>query len=493
MHRLRYLIGLCTLIAAALGALWIVRLLRHADERPGLPLTLEWRDAQGLRAGTDVRYRGVTVGSVRSVAISADGSKAVAQLRLDPSGAGHARVNSSFWIVRPRFRGLTAGASGLDTLVRDPYVAFFTPAERGSALAPGSLLTGSERPPAGSDPEALGDVQHGDLLMTLLVPENHGLKAGSAVIYRGMQTGEVRSVALAPSGTHVEVALRIERRHRQTVTDRSRFWVARPHVSGALLSGFTISDVSALLTPYVSYIGEPGQGVFVQDGFRAAAEAERPDLDVAAVPAAAVAAATAPEASPAPADEVVLVRITYAATERDTLSSDDELLRHGTGVLFVDRAGRAVVVTARALVDGAYTEHDFWWGDPEIVDEQLKVLLPDGTVLRAGRVWVDPEGANLAALVLDGARPDLTGTPSHRIGRPTELPEEAPRRLRAAGPDGGTMPEQELQPGASASAELLGAAVVHDGKLLGVWTFLPGGEGGAVVSLDRLPDDLRPR
>lgn len=490
MHRLRYFIGLCTLLAAVLGALWMVRLLRSIDDRPGLSLTLEFKNAQGLRAGTDVRYRGVTVGAVRSVAVSGDGSKAVAQVLLEPSGSAHACVNSTFWVVRPRFSGLTSGASGLDTLVRDSYVAFHTPAARGSLLQSGSLLAGSERPPVGADPEALDDVQHGDLLMTLLVPENHGLEPGSAVIFRGMKTGDVRSVALAPSGTHVEVALRIERRHRQTVTDRSRFWVARPHVTGALLSGFSVSDVSALLTPYISYFGQPGEGVFVQDGYRTAAEPERPDLDMSEVPTQAVAADAAP--SPPPVDDVVLVRITYAAIERDTLSADDELLRHGTGVLFLDRSGRAVVVTARALVDGAFTEQDFW-GDPEIDDEQIKVLLPDGTVLRAGRVWVDPGGANLAALVLEDARPDLTGTPSHRFGDVDELPEEAPRSLRTAGPDGAAMPEVELRWDGELADDQLGGAVVHDGKLLGLLAFQPGGEDRAVVSLDLLPDDLRPR
>ena len=103
MHRLRYFIGLLTLIGAIIAAVWIVRLLRSLDERPGVSLSVEFRNARGLRAGTDVRYRGVTVGTVRSVVISGDGDKAVAQILLEPGGATHARVNSSFWVVTPRF------------------------------------------------------------------------------------------------------------------------------------------------------------------------------------------------------------------------------------------------------------------------------------------------------------------------------------------------------------------------------------------------------
>jgi hypothetical protein len=481
MHRLRYLIGTLTLIAAIVGAIWIFRVLRNIDDRPGLPLQVEFREARGLRAGADVRYRGVTVGTVRQVAIASDGSKAVAQLVLHPGGAQHACVNSDFWIVTPRFGGLTDGASGLDTLVRDSYVAFQTPAERGSLLTAGSLLAGRERPPASTDIESLEEIKHGDLLMTLLVPENHGLRPGSAVVFRGMQTGDVRRVELASSGSHIEVTLRIARRHRQTVTDKAEFWVARPYVSGALFSGFTVTDVSALLTPYVSYYVAPGKGVLVQDGYRASARAVRPDVEAAAVPSDAMRQPVAP-ARPT-GDEVVLGRITYAAIERDTWSADDPIQRQGSGVVFLDRSGRAVVVTARSLVDGAFTERDWFGGDPEIDDEQIKVLLPNGAVLRAGRVWVDPKGNDIAALVLEAVPPDQIGTASARLMFSGAV--DSPLQLLAAGPDGLPLAAASYPEGA---AEMPGGAVTAGGKVIGIV-----GQQRAVVALELLPDDLRPQ
>ncbi|MFK7739503.1 MAG: MlaD family protein [Planctomycetota bacterium] len=491
MHRLRYLIGLLTLAAAVYGSYWIVRLLRQADERPGTSLTVEFRNARGLRAGSDVRYRGVTVGSVRSVAITSDGRKAVAQLLIEPAGASHATVDSTFWIVRPRFSGLADGATGLDTLVRDSYVQFYTPAESGSLLTSGSLLAGSEVPPEDAEPEALQDIQHGDLLMTLLVPENHGLKAGSAVIYRGMRTGDVRAVSLAASGAYVEVQLRIARRYRQTVTNLAKFWVARPYVSGALFSGFTVTDVSALLTPYISYYAEPGKGVLVQDGYRAAAQADRPEIDMSKVPPEALRRADS-ERPPA-TDDIVLVRITYVAIERDLLSGDDAIRREGTGVLFLDKAGRTVVVTARAAVDGSYTESDAW-GDPEIEDEQIKVLLPDGSVLRAGRVWVDPAGGNLAALVLEDVRPDLTGTPNQRFDfAASQVSSDSIRMVRTAGPDGGVMADIELLPSLLMQGDRIGSAVLVEGTMIGVIGFKNDPNVRETVLLDRLPEDLRPR
>lgn len=487
MHRFRYLIGSLTLALAVFGAVWVVRVLRHLDERPGLPLQVEFREARGLRAGANVRYRGVNVGTVRAVSISSDGNKAVAQLLLDPAGAAHACVNSSFWIVTPRFAGITDGATGLDTLVRDAYVAFLTPADRGSPLTGGSLLAGKERPATSNEAESLEEVEHGDLLMTLLVPENHGLRPGSAVIFRGMQTGDVRAVALSPAGTHVEVTLRIARKHRQTVTDKAAFWVARPYVSGALFTGFTVTDVSSLLTPYVSYYGEPGQGVLVQDGYRAAALGTRPTIDIADVPGDAL---RQPQpALPVVSDGLVLVRISYAAVERDTWSADDAIQRQGSGVLFLDRSGRTVVVTARSLVDGSFTETDAFGSAPEIDDEQIKVLLGNGTVLRAGRVWVDPAGGDLAALVLEEAPPDMVGTSAARLVFAGTV--DGPLTVRAIGPDGAPLPPIELE--AARASDVPGAAVSAGERVVGIVGSTGDATKKMVVALELLPADLRPQ
>ena len=78
MYRSRYLIGLITLVLAVAGAWFLLGLLGSDEDRPGLSVRVEFRDARGLRAGADVRYRGVTVGAVRSVQITDDGTKAFA-------------------------------------------------------------------------------------------------------------------------------------------------------------------------------------------------------------------------------------------------------------------------------------------------------------------------------------------------------------------------------------------------------------------------------
>lgn len=486
MHRLRYLVGCLLLAAIAFGGIVLVRILRDLDARPGLPLRLEFRDARGLRAGADVRYRGVVVGSVRAVTVAADGQKALVAVQLEPHGAAHARINSAFWVVTPRF-GLSGGASGLDTLVRDAYLAFHTPEPAGSPLGADSLLTGSERPPANAEPETLEDIGHGDLLMTLLVPENHGLRPGSGVFFRGMQTGDVRSVQLAKDGTHIEVVLRIARAHRQTVTDKAVFWVARPALSGQLFSGFALTDVLALVSPFVAYYAEPGKGVPVPSGYRAAAEPQRPNREVAGVP---------PEAlrgvanGPAATDPGLLaVRVAYAATEQHTLSSDVALDQAGCGVLFLDRAGRAVVVTARSLVDGGYQEPGWFGRLPRVANERLQVMLPSGAVLRAARVWVEPHGKDLAALVLEDVPPDLRGTSAARLSFAGGDPEQMVR----VGADGLQTPLEAWPPGGGESPTL-GAVLLNGEQVVGVVGRERPRAGAAMACpLAWLPDDLRPQ
>ena len=488
---MRYLAGLVVLALTVAGLWFLLDAVSGKEAEPGLQLRVEFRDVRGLRAGADVRYRGVTVGTVRSVQISEDGGKALADLVLDRAGAAQASVDSVFWIVSPRFSGLTSGATGLDTLVRDAYVAFLTPPGRGPGLDSGSLVVGQERPPAQLEPEALEPVAHGDLVMVLLVPENHGLKPGSAVIFRGTTTGDVRSVELAADGSHVEVALRIQRRYRQTVTDHSVFWVARPHVSGALFSGITIADVSSLLTPFVAYHTPPGAGVMVQDGWRVAAEASRPDLRIEDVPQSAV--QTPPPRALPTDDPLSLVHVVYAAVSKRWLKSNDHVHRAGTGLLYVDRAGRPLVLTSRSLVDASYTERGWFGTATEIAQEQIKVMLADGTVLRAGRVWVDAQSRDLAALLLEGAPADLRGTPAGLLEFAAASPSGG--ELRMAGDDGRPIPGQELAAAAPlpSADQARGAVLLHDKVAAGVLGQTAGREPAPrICPLGSVPENLRP-
>lgn len=419
MSRVRYLIGLATLAGAGAAGYWLYDMVRSRERTDLFALHVEFRDARGLKAGADVKHRGVPVGSVRRVELRDDGQRAVIDLVMQPEAAPLVRYGTRFWIVTPRFLGLTQGATGLDTLIRDAYISFASPEGESPPLPSGSQVIGAERPAANAD-VSLEPFERGDLAMTLLVPENHDLAPGARVVFRGVPTGELRSAKLAPDGSHVQLELRIRREYRHTVTDRSQFWVARPRLSGALISGFALEDAAALLSPFIGYHTEAGAGVPVVDGHRAAALNERPDMRIGPVPSSAL-AKVRPDAAAAPKDEGIrVVRVYYEAVERDFWSPDDEIKRDGCGLLLEDSAGRSVVLTTRSVCDGTYFVADGLGTKPDIDKERIRVGLTEGSVVQASRTWTAPDGLDLAVLVLqdstqsgsDGRRLDFSaGTP----------------------------------------------------------------------------------
>lgn len=490
MEQIRYLIGLATLAVVVISG-WLVVDLLSDDELEGrFRLKLQFEDARGLRGGGDLRYRGVRVGQVVDVSVDSTGERALVEVVFDEVGAQFARTSSQFWIVSPRFDGLTAGATGLDTLVRDTYVAFLTPDPDGPALAPGGVVIGREKPLI--DPDAIGlePIRHGDLQMTLHAAENHGIRVGTLVRYRGITTGDVRQIQLAEDGSHVVISLRIAQRYRKTVTDRSAFWVGRPRLSGALMSGIAIEDLNALLTPYVGYHSESESGVPVPDGFRAVALDARPEIEEESIR---LPAAPDPGATVATdTNRIRLVHIDYEAVEKDWLSANDTVNVDSTGVLFVDSQGRAIVVTTRTACDAAYFMRDSFGMDPDIDQETIRVTIPGGTVLQAGRAWVDPDGKDLAVLVLGQAPSDLPGTESAAVAfdfDPAATDAATEVGVRDSANVVGTTKIGSLP----AIAATRGRAITVDERVVGLLGQATGTDTKTVIiPMSRLPEELRP-
>jgi hypothetical protein len=491
MHRLRYLLGLIVLAAAAAAGMYLWNLLHDAERGHHFQLRLEFRNARGLKAGADVRYRGVQVGVVQTVELRADTRRAIVVVALGSGRESLASSNSQFWIVTPRFGGLTGGASGLDTLVRDAYLAFVTPDPPGAPLASGGTLLGLERP-GGEDTEVvLEPHKHGDLLLTLLVPENHGLAAGARVMFRGVPTGEVRSAKLAAEGTHVELLLRIDRQYRTTVTERSEFWIARPRLSGALLGGFAVEELGALLAPYVSYHTPPGQGLPVQENYRVVAAAQRPAIAPLEVPESALRAS--PPASRPQGSALRLAHVVYDAVEVDWLSSDDPVHREGTALLFEDGNGRLVALCPRSVCDGAYFVDDTLGSDPEIAHEKITVLLPDGPVLPAVRTWIDAEGRDLALLVIEEPPAETRGTPTELLDF-SAAASEGSLQFVALQRDGSELRQEADAKALPALDTWRGACVLHGERVVALVAQHGGADQRpALLALAQLPESLRPR
>lgn len=491
MDHARYALGLATLILAVLVGWYLLSFLDSKDPDHGFQLQVEFLDLRGLKPGADVKYRGIQVGSVHKTDISKDGRRALVTLLIDEDKSGLVHDSSRFWIVTPRFRGLMEGASGLETLVRNAYVAFITPdPELGTPLKPFMQLIGEEHPYVLEDEMRLPPIHHNDLRMRLLLAENHNLQVGAKVLLRGMPVGEVREIALAPGATHVDVLLRIDSAHRASVTDKSIFWVARARVSGAIFSGFSITELNALFSPHIRFWTPARAGQPVQDNYKVRGRTEPPGIEIGDVPESAL--QTLPAARKGASRGVHLVRVVYNATEKDTLSPDDPVYRAGTGILYVDQRQRTLVVTARSVCDARYDLREIFGGMPELEDEKVTVTLANGRVLRANRIAVGKEGHDLAVLQVNLPHGTAT-TSAARFRFQDEVPGQD-LQLLATGDGVLLQAAQPLVLGETRLEAGRGGAVLHAGVVVGILGRKAAGDATAtVVPLSALPETMRPR
>jgi paraquat-inducible protein B len=403
MDRLRYLLGIVTLVVMGVGGWFLFGKLQSQDLEELYRIQVTFLDAHGLKTGADVKFRGIQVGSVRHVDVEEDGAHAVILMTIANDKIHHVRNNSQFWIVTPRFHGISSGVSGLETLVRDSYVSFSTPPPFGEPLPSGTGLVGVEAPLRPRRDITLPPMELGDLLMRVLLPENHGVAVGARVMFRGMSTGEVRSIALAPSGTHVEATVRVRTKYRSTVTDASVFWVSKPQLSlkFSLSNPVSVNELSSLMSPFIAYYTEPKTGVPVPDGYPVAASLKRPSFTISEVPPEALAAKPNPDV-PKPSGPVAIVRVIYEAIDVDYLSPNDTVRREGTGFLYLDTTGRALVLTARSVCDAAYFYTETFGERAKITSEKIAVQLPGSNVLKATRIWPHPDGLDIAVLMVRG-------------------------------------------------------------------------------------------
>jgi paraquat-inducible protein B len=209
-RRFPALVWLVPAVAALIGLSMLVQAWLAA----GPEITIAWPSAAGLEAGkTPVKYKGVTVGEVKAVALSADGAQAVVTVALEKSAAALAQRDSRFWVVRPRVG--TGGVSGLDTLLSGAYIAV----DAGSAKESASNFAGLATPPtviAGMPGR----------VFTLHADDLGSLDIGSAVYYRRIEVGHLSSYQLAPDGKSVALQVFIDAPYDRFVSTGTRFWNA---------------------------------------------------------------------------------------------------------------------------------------------------------------------------------------------------------------------------------------------------------------------------
>src|SRR5690606_29444882 len=95
----------------------------------GIKVNLQLQDFDGIEAGrTPVMYKGIQIGSVKTIKVNEDLRSASLELTLDPKAEDYLTEGAEFWMVKPSIS--LAGITGLEALVKGNYIAV-KPGERG--------------------------------------------------------------------------------------------------------------------------------------------------------------------------------------------------------------------------------------------------------------------------------------------------------------------------------------------------------------------------
>ncbi|MBD8495376.1 MlaD family protein [Pseudomonas syringae] len=204
------LVWLVPIVAGLIGLSMAV----HDWLNIGPKVTVSFQTAEGLEANkTQVKYKNVVIGTVTAIALSEDRSHVKTTIELNNTAAPFTRVDSQFWVVRPRIGA--HGVSGVDTLLSGAFIG----ADAGSAEQTKDEFVGLETPP----PVTFGEKGK---RFTLHTDDLGSLDIGSPIYYRRIQVGQVVGYNLSEDGKGVDIQIFINSPNDKYITTDTRFWNA---------------------------------------------------------------------------------------------------------------------------------------------------------------------------------------------------------------------------------------------------------------------------
>lgn len=178
----------------------------------GIEMTLDFpANANILEHSTKVIYRGVEVGSVKSLEIRTDHKAITAKVLLDPRAESILRHGTRFWMVEPK---VSVGAvQNLQTVFSGSYITF-EPGMKTNGFKNAFELLPS---PPSIDPLRKGKA-------FVLSSEEANFSIGSPVYFKNIEVGEIVDVHIADSGRTVETRAFIYDEYLHLLSSESVFW-----------------------------------------------------------------------------------------------------------------------------------------------------------------------------------------------------------------------------------------------------------------------------
>jgi paraquat-inducible protein B len=181
----------------------------------GPTITITFQSAAGIETGkTQIRYRDVVIGLVKSVRLNGMHNGVIVEAELTKDGAAFARDGSRFWVVRPRI-GL-GGVSGLTTLLSGSYIETDFDTISSSRANQKDFVGLEQPPPITSDRPGSHFVLRSNTLGSL--------GPGAPIYFRRIQVGLVTGFTLSDSGEHVDLNIFLDAPYDKFVDSSTRFW-----------------------------------------------------------------------------------------------------------------------------------------------------------------------------------------------------------------------------------------------------------------------------
>ena len=194
-------------IAAAVIVGWL-GLSAYAQRGP--LVTVTFPISGGLDAGTDVDYRGLTVGHVVDVQVGKSLSQMQVVLRFESTMQGHLGKGTLFWIAGRQVS--ITDLNSLKSVIAGPYINIL-PHEGPTE----GQVTGLTNSPV-VNPELAGTT------ITITAAHKGNLTPGAGIFYGGFHVGTVEDVEMVPNGSSFIITAFIEKPYTHLLSSNSRFW-----------------------------------------------------------------------------------------------------------------------------------------------------------------------------------------------------------------------------------------------------------------------------
>jgi len=199
----------------------------------GIRIKVKLSDFDGLQAGrTPVMYKGIQLGSLKTLKVDSDLSSAMAELTMDPLAEDYLGNDTQFWVVKPSIS--LAGITGIEALVKGNYIAI-RPGEKGGTPRR-EFIARAKAPPL--------DLRAPGLHLVVLSDTLGSLDIGSPVMYRQVKVGTVQSYQFAKGSKQLAIGVHIEKDYASLVNGSTRFWNASGITLTGGLSGIQVKSES---------------------------------------------------------------------------------------------------------------------------------------------------------------------------------------------------------------------------------------------------------